>query len=240
MPKEIFHPVSRRRPRGKNPPLPRPINRGPHPAAGPDFAIGTALLMTVLRVATGLASEDEPSDNPSVLTANETLARAGFPAIPENARELECYAWTGLGTGISATFLLKRPALAPFPASFPGLDEPPQSPQAPCSAAPGRTVVHPGKHRERHRPFPRPDRECRAGNIPAPRRCQKLPRVPVFHLEPQADAPLSRADAVCVCRPRRSGSTVVPQRRKPPTAKPLRPGIARRPCAWRGSDPRHS
>ncbi|MFZ4681814.1 MAG: hypothetical protein ACOYMS_04880 [Terrimicrobiaceae bacterium] len=89
--------------------------------------MGTALLMTVLRVATGLASEDEPSDNPSVLTANETLARAGFPAIPENARELECYAWTGLGPGISATFLLKRPALAPFPASFPGLDEPPPS-----------------------------------------------------------------------------------------------------------------
>ena len=148
MPKEIFHPVSLRRPRGKNPPLPRPINRGPHPAAGPDFAIGTALLMTVLRVATGLASEDEPSDNPSVLTANETLARAGFPAIPENARELECYAWTGLGTGISATFLLKRPALAPFPASFPGLDEPP--PVA-ASSLLRRTGPHRGSPRKTSR-----------------------------------------------------------------------------------------
>lgn len=82
-----------------------------------------ALLMIVLSAATCLASEDEPSDNPSVLTANETLARAGLPAIPENAKELECYAWTGLGTGIYATFLLKQPALAPYLASFPSLEE---------------------------------------------------------------------------------------------------------------------
>ncbi|MFZ4682364.1 MAG: hypothetical protein ACOYMS_07670, partial [Terrimicrobiaceae bacterium] len=55
---------------------------------------------------------------------NKILDRAGLPAIPEKAGELECYAWTGLGTGIYTTFVLKKPAFTSYLASFPaGLAE---------------------------------------------------------------------------------------------------------------------
>ena len=50
----------------------------------------------------GFAEEPDPN----VVMANRVLQAAGFPTLPDKAREMQCYAWSGLSAGIYATWLM--------------------------------------------------------------------------------------------------------------------------------------
>jgi len=82
------------------------------------------LTLIILGSAGCLVAEDKKPVNPLVATANQTLSRAGLPALPENAKELQCHAWSGLSAGIYALVVLKEEELAAYVSSFPaGLEK---------------------------------------------------------------------------------------------------------------------
>jgi len=54
------------------------------------------------------AFAEEAPVNSHVAVANRTLAQAGLPALPTTAKELQCYAWSGLSAGIYAAILFKE------------------------------------------------------------------------------------------------------------------------------------
>jgi len=91
---------------------------------GRELPIMRLLTLIILSATTCPAAEDEKPLNPSVTTANQVLARAGLPALPENAKELQCYAWNGLSAGIYAMVVLKKADLTAYMSSFPaGLEK---------------------------------------------------------------------------------------------------------------------
>ncbi len=81
--------------------------------AGHQLLAGLGL--AALLATSGSAMPQEPF----IAQANQILQSAGLPVIPDNAAEVQCYAWSGLSAGVYATFLLEPDQLAPYLQLFP-------------------------------------------------------------------------------------------------------------------------
>jgi hypothetical protein len=99
------------------------------------------LLTSSATLAEDTAEEEESAPaNPYLVTATRILVQSGLTPLPQDAKEMQCYAWSGLSAGIYAAFTLKKPAFEAYLAPYAGMERaspiPRQLLAPPNSAAP--------------------------------------------------------------------------------------------------------
>lgn len=94
----------------------RTVEDTAHTEKGVKRKILSTLLLLCLAAASLHAEEEE---NSHIAPANRTLAATGLPPLPDKAKDMQCYSWSGLSAGIYAAFKLEEPGLASYLASFP-------------------------------------------------------------------------------------------------------------------------
>ncbi len=98
------------------------------------FGLALAVWMAAIPVR---AADEVPLE---VQAADSVLARAGLPAIPSDATEVNCYSWSQTSAGVYAAFVLKPDEIGPYTEQFRGFSRaepiPPSVLPPPLSDAP--------------------------------------------------------------------------------------------------------